>query len=371
MSGAFSLQRLEGSIASPIEGFLVDRFGPRRLVLAGAFIAGLGLISLAFMESLWMFYGSVLLVSLGNSACVGIPRNWAIVQWFRRLRGRAMGIGASGAVISGPLVILVVWLVEAFGWRAAFVVMGLVTWLVCIPLALVFRSRPEQYGYLPDGDPPEPEEAPSSDSPPGRGRSTGDDAANMTVRQALRSRAFWVLTLVFGAQTMGVSGLVVHFIPYFESIGFTRAEAASVLGFYTVLSIFGRLGSGWLMDFVDKRVVLAGLLSCQAVGFLILANITSYWHVVPFALLYGTAFGGMMPARGMIISSFFGRQSFGAIHGLSQSATVVSGMVAPILMGWVFDQTQSYIIAIYILTAVAAIAVPLAFLARPPQAQAQ
>ena len=94
ISGAFAMQRLEGSIVSPIEGFLVDKYGPRKMVMIGGFISGLGLISLSFMTTIWMFYLSVLLVSLGNSAASGIPRNWAIVQWFKRIRGRALGIGA-------------------------------------------------------------------------------------------------------------------------------------------------------------------------------------------------------------------------------------------------------------------------------------
>ena len=253
VSGAFALQRLEGSIASPIEGFLVDRFGPRRIVLVGAVLAGLGLISLSFLQTIWMFYVSVLLVSLGLSAAVGIPRMWAIVHWFRRLRGRAMGIGSSGAVISGPLLILIVWLVEAVGWRTSFLILGVATWFVCIPLSLVYQSRPEDYGYLPDGDPPkEADEEPANGKPSDLG---------MTVRQALTAPAFWVLGLVFAAQTMGVNALIVHLIPYFESIDYTPAQAASVLGFFTVLSAIGRLGGGWAMDYFSHRLVLAGLLA--------------------------------------------------------------------------------------------------------------
>ena len=368
VSGAFSLQRLEGSIASPIEGFLVDRFGPRKLVLAGALLAGLGLITLSFLQAIWMFYASVLVVSLGMSACVGIPRNWATVQWFRRLRGRALGIGSSGAVVSGPLLFIVVWLVETVGWRNAFLVLGVVTWCICLPLALVFRSRPQQYGYLPDGGPSE--DAGKETSRIGAERTAhapeGPSDDSLTVRQALKTPAFWILTLVFGAQNMGVSGLMVHLIPYFVSIQFTTAQAASVLGFFTVLSVFGRLGGGWAMDYFDKRLILAGLLACQASAFLILANITEYWQVLPFALLYGTAFGGMLPSQGFIVSAYFGTKNFGAIQGLSHSATVVGGMVAPVLMGWVFDTTQSYILSIYILMGIAAVGIPLTFLAKPP-----
>lgn len=369
ISGAFAMQRLEGSIVTPIEGFLVDRFGPRKIALIGAFIAGLGLISLSFLQAIWMFYASVLLVSLGTSASMGIPRTWSVVQWFRRLRGRALGIMASGAGISGPLLFIVVWLVATVGWRMAFVVLGVATWCICIPLSLVLRARPQQYGYLPDGDAPKEveEERVQGEARPTERSRIDSNQGSLTVRQALGSPAFWILNLVFGAQSMGTSGLIVHQIPYFESIGFTRTEATSVLAIFTMLSVIGRLGGGWAMDFFDKRLALAGLVTCQATAFLILANITAFWQVLPFALLYGLAFGGMMPARGVIMSTYFGTQNFGAIQGLSQSATVVGGMVAPVLMGWVFDTTQSYVLAIYILMGVTAVAIPLTVFARPPR----
>jgi sugar phosphate permease len=122
-------------------------------MVAGVLFAGLGLISLSFVQSLWMFYVSLLIFSLGTGLCMGIPRTWTIVQWFQRLRGRALGIQSSGGVLIGPLLIIVVWLTEAFGWRGALQVLGVITWLVGVPLALVFRGRPQQYGYLPDGRP--------------------------------------------------------------------------------------------------------------------------------------------------------------------------------------------------------------------------
>jgi MFS family permease len=369
VSGAFALQRLEGSIASPVEGFLLDRFGPRRMIIVGTFLMGLGLISLSFIQSIWMFYAAVLLVSLGASATSGMPRNWAIVQWFRRKRGRALGIGSSGAVLSGPMLIIVVWLVESVGWRPAFVVLGVATWLVCIPLALVFRTRPRDSGLLPDGDQPEEADQVSFQGVPqqaGHSLPTPSDGS-LTVMQALKSPTFWLLSIVFGAQTMGVSGLMVHLIPYFQSIGFTTAQAASVLGAFTLLSAFGRLGGGWAMDYFDRRLVLAVLLGCLSVSFLLLANINEYWQIVPFALLYGTAFGGMIPARSAIVSSYFGTQNFGAIQGLTQSITVLAGMFSPVLMGFVFDVTESYVLSFYILMAVAGLAIPVTLLARPPK----
>ena len=368
VSGAFGLQRIEGSILAPIEGFLVDRFGPRKMVLVGSFITGLGLISLSFLSTIWMFYLSVLLVSLGTSAS-GTPRNWAIVQWYRRLRGRALGIGASGAVISGPLLFIVVWLVESMGWRSAFLILGFATWFILIPLGLVFRSRPEEYGQLPDGD--QASEAMQTTTyvlgQPRVDLSRVADSGSMTILEALKTPAFWTLSVVFGAQTMGVSGMMVHLIPYLQTIGFSTSQAASVLAFYTVLSVFGRLGGGWIMDYVDPRFVLAGLLGCLALGFVLLANLNAYWQVIPFALLYGTAFGGMLPARSLLVSNYFGTQNFGALQGLTRSVTVVAGVISPVLLGLVFDWTESYVLAIYILTGVAVAAIPLALFARPPR----
>ena len=228
MSGAFSLQRIEGSILQPIEGFLVDRHGPRKLVVLGILFGGAGFFVLANLDSMVMFYIGVLVVSIGTSLSVGIPRNWAIVQWFQRLRGRALGIGASGAVISGPLLFVVVWLEATMGWSRAFLVIGVATLIVCLPMAFLYRGRPEEYGEVPDGKRylerhPEPEDQQASRS---RGLSASE---SMTAPQALRTFSFWILTIVFAFQTMGVSGLIVHQIPYFESIGFTTNQAAWVL----------------------------------------------------------------------------------------------------------------------------------------------
>ena len=189
----------------------------------------------------------------------------------------------------------------------------------------------------------------------------------MGVKQALATPSFWLLSLVFGAQTLGTNALNIHLIPYFESIGFSTAQAVSVIGWFTVLSAIGRLGGGFAFDMWNSRLVMAGIMGCQVIGFFIMANVTSYWQVVPFALFWGLAFGGMIPARGYIISAYFGPGSFGSIQGLTQSVSVFGGMIGPVLMGLVFDLTDSYVIAIYIIMVAAALAIPLLLLARPPQ----
>jgi MFS family permease len=366
ISGAFALQRLEGSILTPLEGFLVDRIGPRPVVITGGFLIGTGFILLSFTQNLWMFYVGTLIVSAGTSAAVGVPRTWAIVQWFTRMRGKVMGIGSSGAVISGPLLVIVVWLVAEFGWRQAFFILGIASWIIIIPLAFVYRTKPEDYGLLPDGDIPDPDKPISQQK--GQQLLTG-----LSGKEAILTPTFWILILIFGLQTMPVNGLIVHLIPYLEGpdVGFSTLLAASVLGNFTVLSTIGRLGGGWITDYVDNRYVLAGLLLCQALGVFFLIQVSTYsspdfWDTVPFAFFHGIAFGGMIPIRGILVSAYFGRKHFGFISGLTQSGSMIGGLVAPVLLGWVFDKYTTYVPALWVIIIGVCVAIPLSLIVRRP-----
>ena len=127
-----------------------------------------------------------------------------------------------------------IFIVENIGWRNAFVVTGLLTWLLVIPLTMVFRSKPEDYGQLPDGDTPNNNTSNAQRTNTSKVSNADGPQLSLTVSQALRTRSFWALTVVFGASTMGTSALGVHQIPYFESIGFNAAQAVSALGFYTI-----------------------------------------------------------------------------------------------------------------------------------------
>ena len=356
---AASLNRLEGSVATPVEGYLVDRFGPRKLVLVGVPLVVIALILLSRVHSLITFYGAYLLVALGTSACLGIPFTVAVARWFRQRRGWAMGWLFSGATFSGLFLPLVILGNDELGWRTTMLLCG----LGFLPLGLiaiaVVRDRPEPYGYLPDGvDPGEETAAPEN---PSRG-APAPAASGATAIEALRTPAFWALTLIFGIASMGPSGMFLHQIAYFRSIGFTAAAAASTVGTFTLLSGIGRIGAGWVMDRMDYRWVLAGLVGLNVAGFLVLLNVTQYWHSVVYSLLFGVSFGGGIPARPIIVSGLFGTRAFGTIQGLIQSLTVVGGVVAPILMAWVYDTTGSYRAAILLLTALIGAALPLTLL---------
>ena len=358
-SGAFSLQQVEMGLSSPVSGFLVDRFGARKVSLVGVLLFGLGLLALSLIQAAWQYYLCILATSMGATLCLtSFPA--ATINWFRRRRGRALGVMSCGPVLSGLFVPLVVVLVKNLGWRGALSVLAVTSWAIGLPAAMLLRHRPEPYGYLPDGDttPPEalPRTSPAQTSTPG-----------LTVRQALRSQAFWLLAVVIGVHQMGPSAVFIVQIPYFESLGFSPEVAASTVGVFTVLSGIGRLGSGFLLDTLDRRLMLTGVLAADCLGLLVLVNITEYWMVIPFGLLFGIGFGGMQPTRNVLISDYFGTRNFASIYGLLTSVHILFGIAAPLMVGFSADFTGSYKPAFLAVCALIALCLPLPWVLRRPK----
>ena len=155
VSTIFSLARLEAGFIGPLEGWLVDRIGPRKLMLVGIPLMGLGFILLSRVNGLLTFMlVYVLGVTLGNSVGMHTPASAAVANWFTRKRGLAFGIMWSGVGLGGLMVPVLGWAIEEFGWRQASVMVGIFVVVVGIPVASIMRHRPEQYGLLPDGDKP-------------------------------------------------------------------------------------------------------------------------------------------------------------------------------------------------------------------------
>ena len=195
--------------------FAVDRWGPRTIILCGVLVTGAGMVLMSFITNLWMFYGAFLVIFLGASgASHGIPWPTAIVNWFQRLRGRALGLACMGPVVSGPFIATMAMLESAVGWRAAVRLLGLGLCVIGVPLALMVRSEPRRYGYLPDGDPPENQKSERAVSDRAI---AGEIAGGLSVSQAIRTRGFWLLFLVLGLQFIGLSGLSVHLIPRWKT----------------------------------------------------------------------------------------------------------------------------------------------------------
>jgi MFS family permease len=362
LSGAFSLRQLESGFLSPLVGYLVDRIGPRKVILAGVVLAGSGLILTGLSPNIWWFYLAFVIMSAGvGGASHGVSWSVMVARWFSRQRGRATSFAFMGGAIGGPGVILVAKLVEAIGWRPSAILLGLGLLIVGIPLSFVARSRPQDYGLEPDGDQPAPK-AEGSDEKPNSPDSQALIPAT-TLREAIKGSQFWALVAILGTQQISMGGLHTHQIAYFQDIGFSATQAASTVAIAFAVSAIGRIAAGVLTDWTDWRYVFAAVIVGQTTALLILANISVFWHALGFALILGLCHGMMVPIRPIIAGKLFGTTNLGSIWGTIDGAVVASGVVGPIYLGWTFDNFHTYVPAFYIMAAVLITAIPTMFIA--------
>ncbi len=366
VSFAFSLRSQTGGVAAPFVGFLVDRVGSRRVMVMGVLAVVLGFVLLSRVQDLWAFYGSVMVISVGMSASGGSVGIVAIAHWFRRRRGRALAFMAMGSGTSGVMVVVLVWLISTFGWREALLIIAVVQLAICVPLALSIRDRPEDIGLHPDGEPPDAAGEKEVTVAPGLATPEG-----FTVRQALRSSAFWRLALAVSLGNLGTMAIIVHQIPFLTgSVGLSEGAAAASVTAMVMVSLGGRFGFGYLADVIDKRFVMAGSYAFLALGVLMFAVVFHPWQIVLALPLFGLGWGGIIPVRPALQAEVFGLRAFGAIQGLVFTVATFGALVGPVFAGWMYDQTESYRLAFVILGAAAFLATPmLATLRRPGQPQ--
>jgi len=333
ISLAASLRGLEMGIFAPVLGFLVDRFGPRKLMLWGTTTVGFGFILLSLTQSLAMFYAAFLLMGFGYGGCTSVVTMTAVANWFRRKVGLALGLMSSGIGAGGLMVLLIVCLIDLYQWRATLIVLGLGMWALGIPLSLVIRNRPEHYGYLPDG------EVSSSrvQSPEIR-----DKGVEIGLREALKMRSFLYLNIVEAMRFVALMAVYTHVMPYLSSVGMPRPTAGLVAGAIPLISIMGRFGLGWLGDIFDKRYVFAAATALISLGLLAFSYVHIRWVIFPFLLLFPLGHGGSMVTRGSILREYFGRDSFGKMIGIIMGSAALGGIIGPTLAGWVFDSMGSY-----------------------------
>ena len=365
LSGAFSLARLEGGLIGPLEGWLIDRFGPRKVLFAGIPMMAAGFALMSLVNSVLMFYVVfIFCLSFGSSLASVAPSAAAVVNWFQRKRSRMLGIMLAGNGLGSVMVPIVTLLIIQLGWRQSLLVLAAIILVVGLPLAAVMRHKPEQYGEFPDGEQP-PSATGECDPHP----SVGDEREDgLTAREALRTSAFWLMSFAFAIR-VGVTGSVaLHFIPFLTDIGVGLGTAGLMVTVIGVVGITGRLAFGWLGDLFPKRYVVTGGLCSLALGLLVLAFATTLWHVALALVLYAPAYGGLATMMFAMRSEYFGRKSFATIQGFMGSVLVLGTVSGPVYAGWIFDVTHSYRIAFITFAAASALAILLILAAKPVRA---
>ncbi len=340
ISFASSIRGLESGLLAPLIGIMVDRWGPRRLIAMGALALFLGLSLLSHVNSLAMFYGAFILIAAGLSACAMTVLMTAIANWFHKKIGIASGIAICGFGFGGLLIPVIVWLVESWGWRTAVDLLAVGALVIVLPLSFLFRHKPEQYGYLPDGDKPIQEQEQARQSMP----SAHTLEESVSSRQILKTHSFWQLSLAFMCLTIMLSAVVTHVMPYLSSIGISRTQASLVATGVPVVSAGGRFVFGWLGDKFDRRKLLAVILAMMLLGLSCfeLAATQGGWLLVPYIVLFGLGFGGGIGLRPGMVRELFGRSKFGTVFGMLMGTGAFGTVVGPLLAGWAFDSWGSY-----------------------------
>ena len=366
ISVVFSVARLESGLIGPVEGWAVDRFGPRRLIAVGIPLMGIGYMAMSRVDGLLaFFFVYVFMIALGNSLGMSTPITASVANWFNRKRGLAFGIMWSGVGIGGLFVPALGWLVEAYGWRTAALMVGIFIAVLGVPVAMVMRHRPEPYGYYPDGIVPEEVRASGATRRP----VLPDLSNDFTAREALQTSSFWYLTLSIMARSLVSGGIGLHLVPFFVDLGASSVAAAALAGSVGLMSIPGRFGLSALGDFINKRYVMVASLALMAVSIVFMARAPSVAAVIPILVAFSASQGGISVIPQSLIADYFGRRSYATIQGFRSTIQMAGIIAGPIISGYVFDTTGSYTIAFMAFSGAALVSMVLVFMAKAPVKQ--
>ena len=371
LTGAFSLAQLEGSVVGPIMGYLVDRLGPKRMVLMGLAIIGLGFIVFSRTEDLVIFYVAYALITLGTAAGVWLPMMSVINSWFNRKRSRAMAVAGEGFALGGLLIVpTLAWAVDPshIGWSRTALVIGAIFLVVAWPISRSIRVRPEDYGEVVDGDPiQDPTAGLTTAQGSPRDIVTAEYTPDFTARQAIRTRAFWFITFGHALSAMLIGTLTVHMVPMLTDQGLSLQSAAFIWSVLMGVSAVFELVGGYLGDRMSSNKAIFGFAAVQTVGFLIAAFVDSVAMAVLFAVVYGIGFGGRAPLTTAIRGEYFGKRAFATITGISMAPLYALLLAAPLFAATLFDATDSYRLAFLILGGLGALSGPLFLFAKKPE----
>jgi len=350
---AFSISSVVQGVISPLVGMLVDRLGPRRVMLGGAVLLGVACTLSSRIGSLASLYLMVgVLAAIGVCAVSWVPTGALIARWFTERRGSMMGLAFSGmgagVLVMGPLA---QWLIAGHGWRVAYLTLGVGTLIVLLPLIwLGVREAPA---------PPRRSEEPAAAA-----------TARDEVTDALRTRAFWALFFAYLCTPLAVFSVVTHSVAFAVDHGFPRLFVAGIFGLTGLLSVVGRIGFGFAADRIGRATSATISYGCTALGTLCLLTLEVWPHAAGlygYALLFGLGFGARGPIITAIASQLFPGRRFGVIYGFLSVGNGIGGGVAPWFGGFVHDVTGSYRIAFLVAVSFCAVGSACFWLARPPR----
>ena len=363
----FTIFFVTQGLVSPLVGRLVDRFGPRPVIPVGALSMGLGFLLVSRMSALPVFYAGYVIIGAGSAAMGIVPCSYFVSNWFRRRRGIAVGVMAAGMGAGGVVMApMVAHLIATYGWRSAYLSMAIIICVLTIPLSLALvRTRPSDMGLHPDGDE-------AAAAPPGSDSSTDVDRQGLSLRQASRTIALYLLGMSFFVSGFSNTGALHAPVPFLEDIGFPTTTAAAALGTLGLGSAFGKVFFGWLCDRIPPRRAAGIGLGLQFAGILVLLTIRADSPLAliwAYALLLGFGIGSWLPTMSVLVSSTFGLAFYGSIFGVIAFLESAGTSLGPLFAGVIFDATGTFYYAFVTFALLYLIALPAVLLVKRPSQQ--
>ena len=336
-SAIFSVNMVLGGLFTILFGWILDRYGPRVVFLLMGILTGLSLVLTSQTTTFWqLFITYSLLLAMGASAIyVGIMST--VSRWFDQKRGLALGIASTGTGL-GPLVTapFATFLIDRFNWRIAYLVIGIVAWLVVIPLSRLLKKDPHEIGELPDGKKTHLENTKIEEVAL---------PSDLSLQQAFRTRNFWSIISIFLLFSFSLFLVLTHLVPHTTDIGYSAAEAATILSLSGGATIVGKMLFGIASDRLGRKLalVICSLLQFGAMVWLLWAQ--DLWMLYLFAIFFGLAWGGMGPAMAALIGDTFGLGKLGVIFGVLDVGFSTGAAIGPVIGGLIFDVSHSYFLA--------------------------
>ena len=370
----FAMNRLESGLLGPIQGWMLDRFGPRFVMRVGAVVMWIGLLLFSTLQNAPQFFVYYFIVAVGASLAGFITVVTAVVNWFERRRSTALALAQAGFPLGGVVTPIVVFSLTEFGWRATAFGSAWIVLVAILALAQVMVRSPAEVGQEVDGGPPQAPAQPveQGDLTDGVAPSTDRVAAvaktrDFTLAEAVRTRAFWMLNFGHATALLVVGSTMAHLSIYLtEEQGFTLALAGWLGTALLLTQLVGQLAGGWLGDRYSKRHLVMGAMVGHVIGMILFTFAVAPWMVWAFIPFHGLAWGVRGPLMQAIRADYFGPTSFGRIMGWSAMIMMLGTMSGPIIVGWLRDSTGTYTLGFTVITIGASMAVLFFFLATKP-----
>ncbi len=316
---------LSAGLSAPLIGWLLDRVEARIVMVGGVVMTACSFLIASRVDSFGPLFVTYMLLGVGIGASTLLPCSLVIANWFGARRGLAMGLTFAGTSLGGALMTMVGNLAIAHGgWRAGYVTLAIPMFVIVIPLVIiVVRTRPSEAEGVSVSQ--------ASDALPG-----------VEMREAIRTRSFWMISAVHFFFAAVAAGAVLHLITYLTELGYTPSFAAGMMSLVFVFATFGKLGMGLFADRVSARIALTVNFIAACAGMVLIFGAARTALLIPFVLIFGLSLGAPLVLAPMLVAESLGLKRFGSISGIAGLFGTIGAFVGPVGAGEIYDLSGSY-----------------------------